>query len=387
MRSFKIRWILFGLLVGCAHPARADFSFDKIMMKIDWTPGETVERDVYCYSDWKLKDFKLDLTNKFSWPEDNVNFSKFNVKAGLEKYQQMELDLDYQWNQRYRIFTPEIACDFKFKPGFTIGLEYENESRNPVREEDLKYEYQMETGTVKMALDKKRWSYDLKLARTRKDYPKDQVKNYKKNQLDHDLVWRIHSDLKLNLSYYETTRFYPNDLKISQDYWGSEAGVSGDYRFNDHWRLIGSFCVREAERGLLPYLDQQNWELKLQNKPSRDVTIYLRVRAAEYDFYSDTAYFDPDEKDVEEDLKSRIENKAALECYWRLKDLNLELEAGLFRISKDYYSSQAVDFEKEGIYTSLRWKSKKVGIELEIAPNGNLSRFSGFYQLKFEYYF
>lgn len=387
MRSFKILWILFGLLVGCAFPAKADFSFDKIMMKIDWTPGETVEKDIYCYSDWEIKDFKLDLTNKFSWPENNDNYSKFNVKAGLEKLKQLELALDYQWNQRYRIFTPEIAYDFKFKPGFTLGLEYENENRDPVYEKDLKYEYRMETGTVKMALDKKSWSYDLKLARTRKDYPEDQRENYTKNQLSHDLAWRIHADLKLNLSYYESTRFYPNDLSISKDYWGSKVGIEGEYSFNDRWQLINSFSVREEERGLAPYLEQNNWELKLKNKPSRDLSIDLRVRVAEYDFYSDTAYFDPDEKDVEEDLKSRIENKAALECYWRLKDLNLELEAGLFRISKDYHSSQVADFEKGGIYASLRWKPKKVGVELEIAPNGNLSRFSGFYQLKLEYYF
>lgn len=387
MRPFKILWILFGLLVGFALPAKADFSFDKITMKLDWTPGETVEKDFYCYSDWKIKDFELDLTNKFSWPENSDNFSRFNIKAGLEKYKQLELELDYQWNQRYRIITPEIACDFKFKPGFIIGLEYENESRAPVLEEDLKYEYHMETGTVKMALDKKNWSYDLKLAQSRKDYPEDQSKNYTKNQLNHDLAWRIHSNLKLNFSYYETNRFYPNDLSISKDYWGSKTGIDGEFRLNDRWQLISSFSVREGERGLAPYLDQNNWELKLMNKLSRDLSVDLRVNAAEIDYYSDTAYFDPDEKDAEEDLKSRLENKVALECYWRLKDLNLELEAGLFWISKDYCSSQVADYEKEGVYTSLRWKSKKVGMELEIAPHGNLSRFSGFYQLKFEYYF
>ena len=117
MRSFKILWILFGLLIGCALPAKADFSFDKITLKIDWTPGETVEKDVYCYSDWEIKDLKLDLTNRFSWPENSDNYSKFNIKAGLENLKQLELALDYQWNQRYRIFTPEIAYDFKFKPG------------------------------------------------------------------------------------------------------------------------------------------------------------------------------------------------------------------------------------------------------------------------------
>ena len=387
MRPFKIFWILFGLLVGFSLPAKADFSFDKITLKIDSTEGETIEKDFYCYSDWKLKHFKLDLTNRLCWPKNSENFSKFNVKTGFEKLKQLELDLDYQWNQRYRIFTPEIAYDFKLKPGFTFGLEYENESRDPVLEEDLKYEYHMETGTVKMALDKKNWSYDLKLAQARKDYPEEQKKNYTKNQLNQDLAWRIHSDFKLNFSYYETTRFYPNDFSINKDYWGSKAGIGGEYRFNDRWQLISSFSVREGERGLAPYLEQNNWELRLKNKPSRDVSVNLRVNAAEFDYYSDTAYSDPDEIDLEEDLKSRIENKAAVECYWRLKDLNLELEAGLFWISKDYCSSKVADFEKEGAYTSLRWKSKKVGIELEIAPNGNLSRFSGFYQLKLEYYF
>ncbi|MGE5606797.1 MAG: hypothetical protein ACM3YE_14040 [Bacteroidota bacterium] len=298
------------------------------------------------------------------------------------------MDLDYQWNERYRILAPEISYDFKFDRGLTIGLEYETENRDPVLDEDLEFKYRMEAGTIKMALDKKNWSYDLKLAQTRKEYPEDEIKNYTKNQLDHELAWRIYPDFKIDFSYYETTRIYPEDPKISQDYWSSEAGLSGNYRFNDHWQMIGSFSVREAERGLTPYLDQQGWELKLKNKPSREVTIDLRVRAAEYDYYSDATYLDPDEIEVEEeDQKSRNENKVALECYWRLKELNLELEAGLFWVSKDYYSAQVADFQQEGIYTSFRWKLKKVGIELEIAPDGNLWRVNGFYQLKFEYYF
>ncbi len=388
MRTIRFLWILFGLLVVFTFPARAEFSLDKITMKVGSTEGEATQKDFYGYSDWKFKYFKLDLTNKFSWPKNNENFSKFNLKADLGKFKQLDLDLDYQWNERYRILGPEIAYDFKFKPGLTIGLEYENENRNPVLDKDQKFKYHMDIGTVKMALDKKKWVYGLKLAHARKEYPKDEVKNYTRNQLNHDFSWRIQPDLKFKFTYYETTRFYPNDLKISQDYWSSEVGISGDYRFNDQWQMIGSLRVKEAERGLIPYLDQQNWEFKLKNKLNRDVTIDLRISSGEFDYYSDITYFDPDEFGVaEEDQKSRMENKAAVECYWRFKELNLEFEAGLFWVFRDYSSALIADLQREGIYTSLSWKPNNIGIELVIAPDGNLWRVNGFYQLKFEYYF
>jgi len=388
MKTSAYFWMLLGLLVMIELPVGADFTFDKISLKIDSSEGEPAETDLYCYSDWKLKHFNLDLINKFSWPESNDNFSKFHVKADFEKYQQLELDFDYQWNERYRILAPEIAYDFKFKPGLIIGLEYETENRDPLLDKDWKLEYRIEAGTVKMALDKKDWSYDLKLARTQKEYPKEKIKNYTINQLNHDLAWRIQPDLNLKILYYGTSRLYANVLKISQERWSSKTGLNGDYRLNDHWQIIGSFSLKEEEKGLTPYLDQQDWELKLKNKLNRNITFDLRIGSVEYDYYSDITYFDPDEMEAEEeDQKSRTENKVALECYWRLKELNLELEAGLFWISKDYSSSHVSNLQREGVYTSVRWKPKEVGIQLEIAPNGNLWRTNGFYQLKFQYYF
>lgn len=388
MRVVRFVWILFGLFTWITFPAGAEFSIDKATLKIDGTKGEKIEKDFYCYSDWNFQHVNLDLTNKFSWPENSENFSKFNAKASFKECKQLGLDLDYQWNERYRILAPEITYDFKFKPGLTIGLEYETENRDPVLDEDQKLKYRMEAGTIKMTLDKKNWSYDLKLARDRKVYPEDEIKNYTKNQLSQDLAWRIQTDLKLNFTYYETNGFYPNDTTISKDFWSSKAGINGEYRFNDRWQLISSFSVRERERGLAPYLDQQSLELKLKNKPRRGVTVDLRVSSAEIDYYSDIEYLEPDRSEAEEeDQKSRVENKAALECNWRLKDLHLELEAGLFQVSKDYCSSRVADYQREGIYTSLRWKPRKFGIELQIAPNGTLWRTNGFYQLKFEYYF
>ena len=388
MRLLRSVWILFGLFILTTFPARAEFSVAKLTMKIGHSEGEKIEKDFYCYSDYKFQHLNLDLTNKFSWPENNENFSKFNIKAGFEECKQLDLNLDYQWNGRYRILAPEIAYDFKYKPGLTIRLGYEAENRDPVLDKDWKQKYRMETGTIKMALDKKNWSYDLRFARASKEYPEDEIKDYTKDQLNQDFAWRIQPALKLNFTYYETNRFYPNDTTISKDYWSSKAGVKGEYRFNDHWLMTGSFSVKEAERGLVPYLDQQSLELKLKNKPSRDVTIDLRVSSAEIDYYSEIEYLDPDGDGVEEeDQKSRFEDKAALECNWRLKDLNLVVEAGLFRVSKDYCSPQVADCQREGIYTSLLWKPQKIGIELQIAPNGNLWRVDGFYQLKFEYYF
>jgi hypothetical protein len=388
MRTPAYFWILLGMFIAFTYPAAAEFSFDKIMMKIDSSQGEKAETDFYCYSDWKSGYFKLDLTNKFSWPESNENFSRFNVKADFEKYKQLKMDFDYQWNDRYRILGPTVAYNFKFKSDFVISLEYGTENRDPLLDKDLKLKYHIETGTVKMALDKKNWSYDLKLIRTGKDYPKDQIKNYTRDQLSQRLAWKIQPDLNFRLSYYETSCLYSNVLKISQERWNSKVGLSGDYHINEYWQIIGSFNLKEEEKGLIPYLAQQDWELKLKNKFSQDLTIDLRVKSVKYDYYSDITYFDPDEMEAaEEDRKSRIENKAVVECSWRLKESNLEVETGLFWVFKDYYSFQVSDYKQDGIYTSLLWKPNRVGLGLEIAPNGNLSRTRGFYQLKIEYYF
>ena len=331
----------------------------------------------------------LDLTNKFSWPENNENYSRFNIKAGLKKHKQLKLDLDYQWNERYRILSPEIKYSFKLRPDLTIGLEYETETRSPILDIDQELKYCLDIGTIKMALDKHSWSYDLKLAQTEKDYPLDEINNYTKKQLNQELAWRIRPNFKLNLSYDETTRYYPYD--IDQDYWGSESGISGEYRFNERWQLTGTIGGKEEERGLVPYLDQRDLKIKLKNKSTRDLTFNLQVGSSQFDYYSGKSYTDPDEisseDEEDEDLKSRVENKAVLECQSQLRKLKLAVEAGLFWVYKDYSSTLVEDLKREGLYVSLRWNPGKIGVELELAPDGSFSRVNGFYQLRLEYSF
>lgn len=388
MRLFLFFWIFFGLLIIITIPVRAEFQFDKITMKLDSTEGEEIEKDLYCYSDWKLKHFNLDLTNKFSWPENNENFSKFNVKAGFENYKQLKLNLDYQWNERYRILSPEINYYFELGRELTIGLEYETDTRNPVLDKDQELKYCQEIGTVIMELDKDKWSYDLKLTQAQKDYPDDELKNYIKNQLNHEFAWRIQPNLKLQFSFDEATGYYPYDIEINQDYWRSEAGIGGEYRFNNQWQIEGAFSAKEAEKGLAPYLAQQYLEVKLKNKPTKDVTINLRVSSTEFDYYSEIPYIDPDEITLEdEDQKSRDEYKVVLECQSQLKKFKLVFESGLFWVKKDYNSTLVEDFKREGFYASLRWNPGKIGLELEMAPDGNHWRTNGFYQLKVEYTF
>lgn len=386
MRQILPLWILFGLFIFITIPARAEFNFDKITVKLDSTEGEAIEKDFYCYSNWKSKYFMLDLTNKFSWPEHNENYSRFNIKAGLKEYKQFKLDLDYQWNERYRILSPEIKYYFELGPDLTIGLEYETETRSPILDIDQELKYCLEIGTVKMELDKDRWSYDLKLAQTGKDYPLDEIKNYTKKQLDHELTWKIQPNLKLNLSYDETTSYYP--YNIDQDYWSSEVGIGGEYRFNEHWQLTGNIGGREEERGLTPYLDQRDLKIKLKNKPTKDLAFNLQVGSSQFDYYSEKSYTDPDEISLEdEDLKSRTENKAALECQSQFRKFKLAVELGLYGVYKDYSSTLVEDLKREGLYASLRWNPGKIGVELEMAPDGNFSRVNGFYQLKLEYSF
>lgn len=388
MRLILLLWILFGLFIIINYPARAEFNFDKLTIKVDSTEGKEIEEDFYCYSDWRINNLKLEMTNKFSWPVHNENYSKFNVKAYFEEYNQLKLNMDYQWNERYRIISPEVNYYFKLGQDLTISLDYETDTRNPINNEDQKLEYFMETGTVKMKLDKDSWSYDLNLAQTQKDYPEDEPKNYTKNQLDQEFGWRIRPNLKLLLSYFEATACYPYDIKINNDYWKSETGIGGEYRFNDRWQVTGSFSNREEEKGLVPYLAKRDFEVKLKNKLAQDCTINFRVSSAEINYYSVIPYIDPDEfLFEEEDQKSRVENQAVLEWRSKLRKLNITVETGFYWLDKNYYSAQVEDFESKGLYASLHRNLGKIGLELEMAPDGTLWRRNGFYQLKLEYSF
>lgn len=388
MRRLIILGILFGLLILITFPVRAEFCVDKILVKLDSTEGEEIEKDLYSYSNWKLKHLKLDFINKFSWPEHNENYFGFNVKIFFEEYKQLKLDLDYDWNERYRILSPEIKYQLELGSYLTIGLEYGNSTRTPVLDKDQKYEYLMNYGSVGMDFTKNNWSYDLKLAQARKDCPLNERESYTKNALEQKLSWKVYPNLKLALSYYETTRYHPYDIKISEDCWSSKTGIGGEYHFNDRWQVTGTFTTKEEEQGLVPYLNQQYREVKLKNKLNRDTTLNLRISSKQLDYYSQITSFGPDgAMPEEEDEKSRVELKGALECQTKLKKWQLTAETGLFMENRDYRSVQVEDINREGLYALLRWNPGKIRLELEMAPDGNLWRVNGFYQLRLEYCF
>jgi len=376
------------MLLTMDSPVQAEFHLDKAMLKFDSTEGKELEEDLYCYSSWISERFRLDFTNKFSWPEHDENYNKFNVKAGFEELPQLKLNLDYQWNRRYRIPAAKIAYYHNPKAGWKVRIEYRSDNREPLLDKDLKYKYYTETGVVKFDLEKEDWSYDNKLAHTRRDYPRQEVNSYTKNELDQGLTWRFGPNFRLDFSYYETASYYPNDLTITKDRWSLKKEVSSEYRFNDQWRLTGSFSAQESEKGLLPYLKKQTLEFKLKHKPAKDLNFDLRVQTAEFNFFSEAPYSDPDEMlPEEEDRKSRAEGKIVLGSDIRLRKANLRIETGLFLDKRDYRLASEVDITREGYYTSISWNPGNIEIELEIAPNGNLGRLNGFYQLKVEYHF
>jgi hypothetical protein len=386
MRSIKFLWILFGLLLLTASPVRADFDMEKLIMKVGSSEGKETEEDLYCYTDWHIKDVNLELTNKFSWPRNNVNYSKINLKTYFEDYDQLHFKIDYQWNDRYRILVPEIDYDFTLGKNLTFRIDYKYQTRSPVSDEDRINKYAMETGIVKMKYERDAWNYFLKLLRTQKGYPNNQVKDYDKNQLDQEIAWRITPDFKLGLSYFEAAGYFPDNINL--DYWKSEMGIEGEYRINNQRQIFGYYSVREEEKGLVPYLTRKNLKAKIRSKPLRDLDVNFRVGLADIDYYTELPYSDPDEFILEdEDLKSRFEKNAVVESCWKLRQYNLTFEAGLFWVDKQYDSSRAASVERSGLYTTIGWNPGKFGIKLELAPEGNVWRGSGFYQLKMEYGF
>lgn len=388
MRSFIFFWILFGLLNFAIVPARAEFIIDKLMMKIGSIEEQEIEEDLYCSYEWQIKKIIMDMVNRLSWPRDDQNYSRFNLTTYHEDYQQLKLKIDSQWNERYRIFSPEIEYYFKLWRDLKIGFDYKTQTRTPVSEEDQDKRFFMENGTIKIILDKKDWEYLLKLSQTQKCYPNDKRKDYTKNQLDQKLAWRIGSDLKLMLSYFEATGYYPEDINISQDCWKSEIEIEGEYHVNDQWQVSGSYGDREEERGLIPYLSRKDIKGKIKFEPSRNIDIVFQVGSVNIDYYSKIPYIDPDGILLEEDdQKSREEKNATLKCRSVYRKVNLTVDTGFYWLSKNYKSAQVDDFDDRGLFATLYWNPGKIKWELEIAPEGNLWRRNGFYQLKVEYCF
>lgn len=388
MRLVLFVWILFGLLLMITFPVRADFDIDKLTTKVGSVDGKEIEEDLYCYIDWQIQKLVLELTNRLSWPENNLNYSKFNIKVYLEDYQQLKLDMDYQWNERYRIFSPELNYKFTLWKDLIIKLGYENQTRTPVLEEEREKRYALETKLISMEYEKKVWNYMFRLSQTGKDCPDDEGEVYDKNQLDQKLTWRVGSNLKVILSYFEATTYYPYDINIAKDSWKSETGIKGEYQINDQWQVISSFSIREEEKGLAPYLEKKNVKFEAKNEPIRDLDIRFKINSVNIDYYSELPYIDPDEiLSEDDDQKSRVEKSAVLECRSKYRKFNITTEAGFFWASKQYHSSQVKDFESNGLYATLCWNPGKFGIELEIAPEGNVWRRNGFYQLKMEYCF
>lgn len=388
MRLVLFVWILFGLLLMITFPVRAEFDIDKVALKVGSVDGKEMEEDLYCYLDWQIEKLVMELTNRLSWPENNLNYSKFNVKAYLEDYRQLKLDLDYQWNERYRIFSPELNYKFTLGKDLMIKLGYENKTRTPVLEEDREKKYALETKTISMEYEKKAWNYMFKLSQTGKDCPDNKGEVYDKNQLDQKLTWRAGPNLKVILSYLEATTYYPYDINITKDYWRSETGIKGEYQINEQWQATSSFSVREEEKGLAPYLEKKNVKVEVKTEPIRDLDIRFKVNSANIDYHSELPYIDPEDiLSEEDDQKSRVEKSALLECRFKYRKFNITTETGFFWASKQYHSSQVKDFDSNGLYATFCWNPGKFGIEFEIAPEGNVQRKNGFYQLKMEYCF
>ncbi|NLW45802.1 MAG: TonB-dependent receptor [Firmicutes bacterium] len=386
MRSSVFLWILFGLLFLTTFPVRADCDVEKLIMKVGSSEGKEVEEDLYCYTDWQINNVILKLTNKFSWPQNKVNYSKVYLKTYLEDYDQLQFKIDYQWNDYYRILVPEINYDYTMGKNFIFKLNYQNQNRNPVLDEKQNLKYTRETGTVKMGYGKEAWQYSLKFSQTTKGYPNDQVNDYDQNQLNQELAWRITPNFKLGLSYFEATKYYPDNINL--DSWKSEMGIEGEYRINNQWQVFGSYSAKEEEKGLVPYLTGQNLKAKVKSKPLRDLDVSFQVGLADLDFHAELPYKDPDQfLSKDEDLKSRVEKNALVKSCWKYRKSNLTIEAGLFWVDKQYDSPQIAGVERNGLYTTIGWNPGKFGIQLELAPEGNVWRKNGFYQLKMEYGF
>lgn len=363
----------------------AEFLLEKVTLETKATEDEALRTklrlDAYANWDWIV----MDWTNGLTFPEAAENYHSVGVTWGFPKLPfGLEVDWDYQWDTRYEVTSGGIGYYWKPIKGLKVQAVLEAGSKAAAIAASERYRNQWDYQKLQGNYDRHHWSFKWRLERTAKDYPEAKYYTSTRYVLEQSVVRTVTPGLKVGLSYQESTGDYPEDTSLTRDYWKEKWSVWTSYRQGRNQRWDGSFSVLTWEKGIDSFFEpyQQNQYLTLEyTRWSKLWRVNARLSGSELNYRSDSVIFDPDEADLEEDTKSRLEQKLVLELIRRFNRLKLETE--FFAIVKEYHMGQ--NDRRSGCLAMITWELRRTKIHLTMAPLGNGQSEKRFYELKWEY--
>jgi len=378
---------IFGFFV-ISYPCQAATSFAVEEIILNASGGESKEFkqslivDSYSNLEWLELDSALKLYLDAN--ESSYRYLKLNLRLP-EYLPLLKLNTDYQWNEKYEVF--EYGFDFNWKPfkGFKLNLGVNSGAKDVFPGENDRYINHWDEERLNLSYNNSGWFYKFKLTHLEKKYPHASYYSSEKFNLRQEIYSDVNSKLRLGIIYQEWTADYPWDTSLTRDYWKEEWELTGRYRQAKDFYWKWSCYSKAWDQGFDPYLDSRGYSLEANWWQRKVYNIALKYSYAELDYYSAAKiYSDEEEEYLEEDLKSRTEQRLGLNFRRFVGDFEFGSKVDL--LDKDYCSESVADTLTWGLTTSCKWQRDNFKTQLTLGPFNNNDTNST-YQLKLSYNF
>jgi hypothetical protein len=373
------------MMGGLALAAASGVSLEKVALASEWVEDGASKTafNLSSRGDWEW--IVVKMTGKFYCPLAQENYSSAGVSLIFpELSRNLEVTLGQQWNLDYKTISSGFDYHWNPLPELSTGVNWEGNWRNAANGEESKYRFAANSETVRLGYQWECLNYNVKLSRAAKDYPEDDIYTSLKLRIDQGVVWQMSPETRFKLLYREATGDYPNYKEREMNYWKDEWTLQGQFGRVERGRWDWEYGWMNWDKGMFPYRSDQHVKVKFNSKITEASEVRFQAIVADLNYCSELDFYEPgDIIEADENLNSRVEKKLGLEYIYDFSPFSVEL--GCFGQSLDYDSVKVNDILGTCFYGLLRFKSKQFEISLKAAPNGDLQRSSGYYDLKLEY--
>lgn len=359
---------------------------EKTVLELKATEGEEfreiIQFNSYASGKWVEASLQTRLVN----PEDTNVYHSNRLKLGFPKLRKnLGLELNQQWNARYQIIDGGLDYEWYIKPGLKLWLSGAAGSKAARVSASERYRNHWNEELAQLNYDWRDWSYRVRIIRTDKVYPEADYYTALKYDLQQELKKKISPNFSLGVLYKEVTMDYPEDTSLTRAYWKDDWSLWARYKPTPNRRWDFSLRQLQWDKGLEAYFGPYQENYYFIGKYTRWNKVWnfsVGLTVADLNYLGGRVVFDPDEETtVEEDTKSRREQKLSLQLTRDWADFEAKMKA--FAVSKDY--QQGATKSNAGFMTTLTWKLKHCKLQLVVAPWGDLQTEKDYYQLKLEY--
>lgn len=378
-----------GVLLGIAailagtmiKTAQAAGSTDRIVLTSRWQTDGTSTTVLKLNSEYNGEWLELDWDCRLPDRLDEDNYATVHCGFVSPLMPDLGFDLDYRWNDTYRIWTAGAAYRLQPAPAWEWTAGYGGGYRDGLATGGSPYRYRFRKAEAILDYNQNPWSYSVGLFYHAKDYPVTRYYTSERLVLEQTVRWQPKRSSALYLSYLENTADYPYDESLTRSYFKTEWLLGGRHRFDDTPDLSWEVSSSQRHKGLNETSGVRSLDLCLRSRLGKRMAFQFQGGFTDRDYSKDAA---PVEDDPETDLKSRTEQKTTLTWSYSLGEA-VAAEAGWFWIRFNYDEVFADDSSFTGLFTKVTWKPKPWQLVMKAAPWGDLNRRAGFYQVQVEY--